>query len=191
MDEIDRATNLKDGFLHSSIVSREWVALFCDKTLQVTPSAIVQDQEHLFTLGDEEVLVEGNNIWMSGDELVVVYFVYDLVEPVVDVVGGWDAGWVWVCDVNDFHSATDVSINPARQLEVNDLVHCAESTSANAALDKVPISDGASDEGGFGGGSGHRAIQWSNGEGHCKAGQTVVVAWCMLLCGRCVLGEVC
>ena len=36
--------------------------------------------------------------------------------------------WIWVCDVNDFHSATDVSIGPVRQFEVNDLVRCAEST---------------------------------------------------------------
>ena len=56
-----------------------------------------------------------------------------------------------------FIARPDVSIGPARQLEVNDLVHCAESTSADAALDKV-VSNCAS----FGVGSGHRAIRWSS-----------------------------
>ena len=51
-----------------------------------------------------------------------------------------------------------------RQLEVNDLIHGAKGTSADATLNRVSISCRASDEGGSGIGSG-QAIR-RGGQGH-------------------------
>ena len=110
----------------------------------------------------------------------------------VNVVGGRDGRWVWVGDVNYFHGATDVSISPERQLEVNDLVHGAESASADATLDKVPISYCVSDEGGFGIWSG-QAIR-RGGEGHSGAGRIARERRCGMvsdLYGGCVPAEIC
>ena len=87
----------------------------------------------------------------------------------VSVVGGQDVRWVWVGDVNHFHGATNVTISPTRQLEVNDLIHGAEGASTNATLDKVSIPHGASDEGGFGIGSGQAVRR--GGQGHSEGGQ--------------------
>jgi len=102
---------------------------------------------------------------------MVIYLSYGPVEPIVDVVGGWDAGWVGVGDVDDFHGATNISASPTRQLEVDDFIQGAESASTDPTLDKVSISYHVSDEGKVVIGSG-RAIRLG-GRGHGEAGRVV------------------
>ena len=110
--------------------------------------------------------MEGDDIWVGGDELVIISLAGGVPESLVNVVGGWDARLVWIGDIDDFQSATNVSVNPARRLEIDDLVHGAESASTDATLDKVAASDFLSNEGGFG--SGNHEIQQS-GEGYSVA----------------------
>ena len=192
MHEINRAANLKEELPYASIFSCERVVSSDNVGLQVTSGTIVQNQKHLPPPHDKEVFVEGDDIWVRGDESVVIYLPCCLVESVVDVVGGWDARWVWVGDVDDFHSATNVCIGPAGQLEVNDPIHGAKSASADTTLDKVPVSHHASDEGGVGVGSG-RAIRRSC-KGHGETGQAVPRKCCGIVCDlydRCVSAETC
>ena len=101
--------------------------------------------------------------------------------------------WVWIGDVDYFHGATDVSISPARQLEVNDLIHGAEGAPTDATLDKVSTSHRASDEGGFGVGGARQAIR-RGGKGHSECGQMARERRCGMardLYGACVPVEPC
>ena len=58
--------------------------------------------------------MEGDNVWVGGDEVVIVYFVCGMTEPVIDVVGGWNARRVWIGDVDDFHGTMDAAVNQER-----------------------------------------------------------------------------
>ena len=72
--------------------------------------------------------MEGNDVWVGRDELVVIYFARGIVKSVIDVVRGWDARRIWVGDVDDFHSTTNISIDKVRQPKIDDLVHGTESS---------------------------------------------------------------
>ena len=76
MHEVNRAANLKDDFPHPSVVSCERVASFENIGLQVTSRAIVQNQEHLFAVRHEEVIMKGNDVRVGREELVVVYLAH-------------------------------------------------------------------------------------------------------------------
>ena len=122
MDEIDGAADLKNYFPHPPIVSFEGIAALVDVTPQVTSSAVIQNEEHLFTVRNEEVFVEGNDVWVGGDELVVIYFARGASKSIIDVARGWDARGIWVGNVDDFHGTTNVSVNQIRRHKVDDLV---------------------------------------------------------------------
>ena len=79
MHEVNRTANLKDNFPHASVVSCERVASFDNIRLQVTSRAIVQNQEHLFAVRHEEVIVKGDDVRMGREQLVVMYLAYGLV----------------------------------------------------------------------------------------------------------------
>ena len=114
VNEIDGVANLKYNSFRSPVIPCKRVASFRNVGSKITSGAVVQDQEHLFSIGDEKPFVKGDDVWVRRDELVIVYFACGVTELVVDVVGGWDAGQGWVCDVDDFHGTTDASVNPER-----------------------------------------------------------------------------
>jgi len=176
MDKIDSAADLKKDFPHPPIVSCERIPVFVDISPQITPSAVVHNEEHLFAAREEEVFVEGDDVWVGGDELVVTYFARGMEKSVIDVVRGWDTRSIWVGDVDDFHSPMNTSVNQIRQLEVDDLVHSAETPRADATLDKVPAGNHPSDEGRFE----IVDVRWAreSSDGHNAAGWSVPGAPC-------------
>ena len=87
VDEVDSAADLKNYFSHPPIISREWIVFFVDVSLQVASSAVIKNEDHLLTIRDEEVFVEGDDIWMRGDELVIIYFACGVMKSAIDVVG--------------------------------------------------------------------------------------------------------
>ena len=91
MDEIDGVANLKDDLLHSPIIPCKWVPPFGNVGPQIAPSIVVQNQEHLFAVGDEKPFVEGDDVWVGGNKIVVIYLTNGVAESVVNIVGGWNA----------------------------------------------------------------------------------------------------
>ena len=64
VDEIDGVANLEKNPLESPVVSCKAIAPFRDVGPQVTPRAVVHDEEHLFTVGEEKRLVKGDDVWV-------------------------------------------------------------------------------------------------------------------------------
>jgi hypothetical protein len=114
VNEINGVADLEHDLFHSPVVPCKRVASFREVCSKITPGAIVQNQEHLFAIGDDKPFVKGDNVRVGGDEVVAVYFACGMAELVVNVVGGWNARRMWVCDVDDFHGTADVSIDPER-----------------------------------------------------------------------------
>ena len=128
VDEINSAADLQNYFPHPHIISCKRIASLVDVSPQISSGAIIQNEEHLFAVRNEEAFVEGNDVWVGRDELVVIYFARGIVKSVIDVVRGWDARRIWVGDVDDFHSTTNISIDKVRQPKIDNLVHGTESS---------------------------------------------------------------
>jgi hypothetical protein len=143
MDEINGVTDLENDFLHSPIILGKWVTAFRNVGLEVTPSAIVQNKDHLFAAGVVEPVVEGDDVWVGRDEEVVIYFTTGLSESVICVISARFG------DADDFHGATDAFTNQGERFDIDDLVDVAESALTNEALDVVPTLYHLSNEGGL------------------------------------------